>query len=75
MCKKFCLLLIITTLSCTTNAQVKTNFNNPEKLTIKEKFSINYSAAVFETAAPDVKSPGKRVDFSIGTSINLIYNF
>ena len=54
MYKRLFLLFLIATSTYTINAQVKTNFNNPEKIDTKGKFKINYSAAIFELAAPDL---------------------
>lgn len=54
MLKRLFLLFVIATSTCTINAQVKTNFNNPEKIDAKGKFKKNYSEAIFELAAPDL---------------------
>lgn len=54
MLKRLFLLFVIATSTCTINAQVKTNFNNPEKIDAKGKFKKNYSEAIFQLAAPDL---------------------
>jgi lysyl endopeptidase len=56
MYKKLLLLLIVAITTCSLNAQVKTNFNNTDKISVKGKFNTNYSTMVFELPVPDLKS-------------------
>ncbi len=73
MYKNFFLLLIVATLVCTLNAQVKTNFNNPAKLSLQGKFNINYSNTIYEITPPDLTNAFAREKAEANNASKVFY--
>lgn len=73
MLKRLFLLFALATSTYAINAQVKTNFNNPEKVDAKGKFKKNYAVAVLELAAPDLTNALKKEKAEAESGSKLFY--